>query len=157
MFPCEYSEIFKNTLECSGRLLLYLPISTVTDLISKKLHDYVHLTIQIERWCPFPFLRMPLKIYFWSMIFQTQPTRGVLKKSCSENMQQIYRRTFPRNSSGWLLLIFITSPCSNYWCHQISSLFTFQTFGFKPFMGVWILHLRQGVALCHWTKNEVFH
>ena len=77
----------------SGRLLLYLPISTVTDLISKKLHDYVHLTIQIERWCPFPFLRMPLKIYFWSMIFQTQPTRGVLKKSCSENMQQIYRRT----------------------------------------------------------------
>ena len=77
----------------SGRLLLYLPISTVTDLISKELYDYVHLTIQIERWCPFPFLLMPLKIYFWSMIFQTQPTRGDLKKSCSENMQQIYRRT----------------------------------------------------------------
>ena len=93
VFPCEYSEIFKNTLECSGRLLLYLPISTVTDLISKELYDYVHLTIQIERWCPFPFLLMPLKIYFWSMIFQTQPTRGDLKKSCSENMQQIYRRT----------------------------------------------------------------
>ena len=24
---------------------------------------------------------------------QKQPTRGVLKKRCSENMQQIYRRT----------------------------------------------------------------
>ena len=24
---------------------------------------------------------------------QKQPSRGVLKKSCSENMQQIYRRT----------------------------------------------------------------
>ena len=27
------------------------------------------------------------------MLEQTQPSRGVLKKSCSENMQQIYRRT----------------------------------------------------------------
>ena len=62
---------------------------------------------------------------------QNQPTRGVLKKRCSENMQQIYRRTpmlksdievalqhgyspvnllrifrtpFPKNPSGWLLL-----------------------------------------------------
>ena len=26
-------------------------------------------------------------------IFQKQPLRGVLKKKCSENMQQIYRRT----------------------------------------------------------------
>ena len=28
-----------------------------------------------------------------SAIFQKQPYRGVLKKGCSENMQQIYRRT----------------------------------------------------------------
>ena len=26
-------------------------------------------------------------------LFQKQPSRGVLKKRCSENMQQIYRRT----------------------------------------------------------------
>ena len=70
---------------------------------------------------------------FDSNIKQKQPTRDVLEKSCSENMQQIYRRTsellcniieitlqygcslvnllhifktlFPRNTSGWLLLV----------------------------------------------------
>ena len=66
---------------------------------------------------------------------QNQPSRGVLRKRCSENIQQIYRRTtmpkcavqrywnrtstwlfsckfaayfrtlFPRNTSGWLLLL----------------------------------------------------
>ena len=55
---------------------------------------------------------------------QKQPSRGVLRKRCSENMQQIYRRTpmlkcdgcspvnllhifrtaFPRSTAGWLLL-----------------------------------------------------
>ena len=55
---------------------------------------------------------------------QKQPSRGVLAKRCSENMQQIYRRTpmlncdgcspvnllhifrtaFPRSTAGWLLL-----------------------------------------------------
>ena len=39
---------------------------------------------------------------------QKQPPRGVLKKRCSENMQQIYRRTtMPKcdfNTSRWLLL-----------------------------------------------------
>ena len=30
---------------------------------------------------------------FCSCSFQKQPFRGVLRKSCSENMQQIYRRT----------------------------------------------------------------
>ena len=70
-----------------------------------------------------------------------------LRHGCSPvNLLHIFRTSFPRNSSGWLLLIFMTSPCSNYWCHQISSLFTFQTFAFKPFMDVWILHLRQRVA-----------
>ena len=48
-------------------------------------------------------------------ISQKQSSRGVLKKRCSENMQQIYRRTsMPKcdfnkqlyfNTSGWLLLI----------------------------------------------------
>ena len=28
-----------------------------------------------------------------SFLVQKQPSRGVLKKSCSENMQQIHRRT----------------------------------------------------------------
>ena len=35
---------------------------------------------------------------------QKQPPRGVPRKSCSENMEQIFRTTFPRITSGWLLL-----------------------------------------------------
>ena len=52
------------------------------------------------------------------MQLKKQASRGVLRKRCSENMQQIYMRTampkcdfnnifrtpFPRNTSGWLLL-----------------------------------------------------
>ena len=55
------------------------------------------------------------------MIYQKQPSGGVLEKRCSENMQQICRRTpipkcdfnkcmfsgvlpFPKNTSGWPLL-----------------------------------------------------
>ena len=67
--------------------------------------------------------------------FQKQPPRGVPRKSCFENMQQIYRRTpmpkcdfnkvarhgsspvnllhifrkpFPRNTPGWLLLQYVS-------------------------------------------------
>ena len=51
--------------------------------------------------------------------FQKPPPRGVLKKRCSKNMQQMYRRTpipnifrtpFPKNALGgcfWNLLLFI--------------------------------------------------
>ena len=36
---------------------------------------------------------------------QKQSPRGVSMKRCSENMQQIYRRTpFTKKTSGWLLL-----------------------------------------------------
>ena len=34
------------------------------------------------------FLNLPM-----SLSLQKQPSRGVLKKKCSENIQQIYRRT----------------------------------------------------------------
>ena len=34
-----------------------------------------------------------LKVRIWFNYLHKQPFRGVLKKSCSENMQQIYRRT----------------------------------------------------------------
>ena len=30
---------------------------------------------------------------FWLKLLQKQPSRGALRKLCSENMQQIYRRT----------------------------------------------------------------
>ena len=46
----------------------------------------------------------------WKHEIQKQPFRGILRKRCSENMQQIYRRTpmpkfdFNKNTSGRLLL-----------------------------------------------------
>ena len=41
---------------------------------------------------------------------QKQPSRGVLRKRCSENMQQIFKKTpFPRITSGRLLLKLETS------------------------------------------------
>ena len=63
-------------------------------------------------------------LYFFHCFVQKQPSRGVLRKRCSENMQQIYRRApmpkcdinkvdlqhifrtpFPKNTSGRLLQI----------------------------------------------------
>ena len=41
----------------------------------------------------------------YSFLLQKQPTRGVLKKRCSENMQQIYRRAPMPNdhrTSAWV-------------------------------------------------------
>ena len=71
--------------------------------------------------------------------FKKQPTRGVLRKGCSENMQQIYRKTlmpkcnfkfanslhifrkpFPKNISGGLLLNF-ENVCIR--CMQILKVF----------------------------------
>ena len=46
------------------------------------------------------------------IIQKQQLPRGVLSKRCSENMQQIYRRTsmpYTKNTSRWLLLIIIAS------------------------------------------------
>ena len=46
-----------------------------------------------------------MKIYeLFNCMFQKQPPRGVPRKMCSENMQQIYRRTPSlKKTSGWLL------------------------------------------------------
>ena len=58
---------------------------------------------------------MPLTLQLLYM--QKQPSRGVLMKRCSENMQQIYRcspvnllhifkTSFAKNTTGWLLLLY---------------------------------------------------
>ena len=85
--------------------------------------------------CNMVFNVMPKQVSSNLSMFQKQLSRGVPRKRCSENMQQIYRRTpmpkcdfnkevtlrhgcspanllhifrtlFPRNTSGWLLLMF---------------------------------------------------
>ena len=37
--------------------------------------------------------KAPISSNFWKCLSHKQPSRGVLRKMCSENMQQIYRRT----------------------------------------------------------------
>ena len=72
---------------------------------------------------PGAFLRTAMNRSLFTQFFtiiEQQPPRGIPRKSCSENMQQIYRRTpmcspvnlfhifgtpFPKNTSGLLILI----------------------------------------------------
>ena len=67
------------------------------------------LMVQYRCWCPIN-----------QLVIQKQPPRGVFKKRCTENMQQIYRhgcspvnllhifRTpFPSNTSEWLLQVIL--------------------------------------------------
>ena len=44
------------------------------------------------------------KVFVFIVIVQKQPFRCVLKKRCSENLQQILRTPFLENTSKWLLL-----------------------------------------------------
>ena len=79
-------------------------------------------------------LYLPSIIIILFHVIQKQPPRGVLWKRCSENMQQIYRRTimyvcspvnllhifktpFPMNTSGRLLLVVVTVEIlvPNFW------------------------------------------
>ena len=54
----------------------------------------------------------------YSRIEQKQPSRGVLRKSCSEDMQQIYRRT-PMPKCG-----FNTVAMQLYWNHTSTWVFS---------------------------------
>ena len=50
--------------------------------------------------------RMQLQDYFKAMTLQKQLSRGVLRKRCSENMQQIYRRTpMPKSNFNKVVLL----------------------------------------------------
>ena len=117
-------------------------------MYDKVLHSFFttaskfHLRLPVLKIYSFLKLRCSLYVFsFWGIFhekpykkFQKQPSRGVLRKRCSENMQQIYRRTpipkgdvnfieislrygcspvnllhifrtpFPKNTSRWLLL-----------------------------------------------------
>ena len=61
-------------------------------------------------------------------IYQKQSPRGVLRKRCSENMQQIYRRTF-RNFNEIAL---------RHWCSPVNLLHIFRT-AFSKNTSVWLL------------------
>ena len=79
------------------------------EIIDGKLHFTHFLFIILEDEC------MIFVKFCKTSRVQKQPSRTVLRKSCSQNMQQIYKRTpmpkchcnkvtFPKNTPGWLLL-----------------------------------------------------
>ena len=61
--------------------------------------------------------------------FQKQPTRGILKKRCSENMQQIYRRTpMPKcNFNKVALLCNFIEITLRHGCYPVNLLHIFRT------------------------------
>ena len=67
---------------------------------------------------------------------QKQPSRGVLKKRCSENMQQIYRRT-PMPKCNLLLCNFI-EVILRHGCFPVNLLHNFRTPFLKNTSG-WLL------------------
>ena len=49
--------------------------------------------LHCEKFLSFKIVRFFHKIIISALIIQKKTSRGVLKKSCSESMQEIYRRT----------------------------------------------------------------
>ena len=75
-------------LELKGK---YWPISSRLEIKSSFLYQFCTAVIVVVF-----FRRLP--------DFQKHPTRGVLRKRCSENMQQIYRKTPMPNWSHWFMV-----------------------------------------------------
>ena len=75
-------------LELKGK---YWPISSRLEIKSSFLYQFCSAVILVVF-----FRRLP--------DFQKHPTRGVLRKRCSENMQQIYRKTPMPNWSHWFMV-----------------------------------------------------
>ena len=64
-------------------------------------------------------------LYSHSNVCQKQPSRGVIKKRCPENMQQIYRRKLkPKCDFNKVVL-------HGYGCSPVNLLYIFRT----PFLG----------------------
>ena len=86
-------------LELKGK---YWPISSRLEIKSSFLYQFCTAVIVVVF-----FRRLP--------DFQKHPTRGVLRKSCSENMQQIYRKTPMLNWSHCELIFYVD------WIWKLSS------------------------------------
>ena len=104
VFSCEFCEIFKNSffnrtaLVATSKRLERRPWKPTWLGFTKPLN-------QLEN---FDFSTNLMFERYWP---QKQPPRGVLKKRCSGNMQQIYRRTF------MLKCDFNKVPLQVYWNH----------------------------------------
>ena len=70
------------------------------------------------------YLNLRLLIFQKGFKTQNQPLRGVLKKRCCENMQQIYRRT-PRPKCGFNKVSNFIEIAIRHWCSPVNLLHTF--------------------------------
>ena len=70
-------------------------------------------------------INMILNVFLGDL--QKQPSRGILKKSCSENMQQIYRRTPIRSVISIKLLCNFTEIALRHGCSPLNLLHILNT------------------------------
>ena len=65
------------------------------------------------------YLRWLLQCIPYYLVLQKQPSRGVYKKRCCENIQQIYRRTpMPKCDFNKIALLFLRTPLDGcFWYH----------------------------------------
>ena len=95
------------------------------------------------------------------LFLQKLPSRVVLKKRYFEKVQQIYRRTpmlhifrtpFPRNTSGWLLLLLIKSLLKKRLWHRCSfDIIDLTWYWFNPYMEISSPHI-----CISWLNKTVF-
>ena len=105
----------------------------------------------------FPFVeKISLFVHY---LFQKQPSRGVLRKRCSEkllcnffeitlrqecspvNLLHIFRTPFPRNTSGWLLLLFYLFMLILTYLYFIIASYYFVIYLFVCFFIYFFVHL----------------
>ena len=84
VFPCEFCKISQNTF------FRRTPLVATSEMCL--IRSWVSFSSQILVPILFILLSQLLQIFSYSSCDQKQPSRGVLKKRCSETMQQIYRR-----------------------------------------------------------------
>ena len=95
---------------------------------------------------------LPLLLGYWAYVYcsiccsvceRKQPSRGFLRKSCSENMQEIYRRT-PMPKCDFIKFIEITLQLG---CSPVNLLHTFRTLFHKNTYG--------GLLLCEVINLQI--
>ena len=92
-FKHKLDDLFSETNRELNEISLWLKANKLSLNLTKAKYSLFHAASKKI------FLREPLPSWKWIIlplnlgILLKQPPRGVLKKSCSENKQQIYRRT----------------------------------------------------------------
>ena len=97
--------------------------------------------------------------YLWNlsryMCIQKQPPRGVPRKRCCENMQQIYRRTPWRSAISIKLLCKFIEIALRHGCSPVNLLHVFRT-PFPRNTSEWLLLYFHKLCLWSLKKKDLF-